>query len=207
MSSRSRTWPGISALIFAIICLTALVLPLQSEAQDTTANDSAAGDPKRIRATKINPHAPKIDGVLNDEIWQKAEFISDFTQKQPNEGQPSEERTEVAFMYDGDALYVAARVFSKDPDKIVSTMARRDNAGNSERIVVSLDTYNNNRTAYSFGVTASGVRVDYYHPSDNEYNRRYDFDPVSRQLAHQRQLERTGRQLSRSPVVDIRARQ
>ena len=178
MSPGSRTWPGIWTLILAVLLL-AVSLPTVGAAQEDATNESTTAPAvKQIRAGKINPHAPKIDGVLNDEIWQKADFISDFTQKQPNEGEPSGERTEVAFMYDGDALYIGARVFSKNPDKIVSTMARRDNAGNSERIVISLDTYNNNRTAYSFGVTASGVRVDYYHASDNEYNRRYDFDPV-----------------------------
>ncbi|MGH7607289.1 MAG: DUF5916 domain-containing protein, partial [Gemmatimonadales bacterium] len=43
---------------------------------------------------------------------------------------------------------------------------------------VSFDTYRDRRTAYSFGVTASGVRMDWYHPTDNEYDLDPSFDPV-----------------------------
>jgi len=132
----------------------------------------------RIQALRINPHAPKIDGLLDDVMWRKATFEGEFTQREPDEGDPALDQTEVAFVYDDEALYVAARLRKTEPQSIVSTMSRRDNAGNSERIIVSLDTYHDRRTAYSFAVTASGVRVDYYHASDSEGDRDYDFDPV-----------------------------
>jgi hypothetical protein len=45
-------------------------------------------------------------------------------------------------------------------------------------ISVSLDTYLDRRTAYTFGVTAAGARTDWYHPRDNEYARDWSFDPV-----------------------------
>jgi hypothetical protein len=69
-------------------------------------------------------------------------------------------------------------MLSTNPDKIIATVTRRDNAGTSEKLIVSLDTYHNKRTAYSFAVTAAGVRVDYYHSLDSEYTRDYDWDPV-----------------------------
>jgi len=43
---------------------------------------------------------------------------------------------------------------------------------------VSLDTYLDRRTAYTFGVTAAGVRFDHYHASDNRESRDREFDPV-----------------------------
>jgi hypothetical protein len=43
-----------------------------------------------------------------------------------------------------------------------------------------LDSYHDRRTAYSFGVTAAGVRVDYFHSTDDQSNRDYSFDPVER---------------------------
>jgi hypothetical protein len=133
---------------------------------------------KRIVAVRVNPHSPKIDGKLDDEVWRTAEFARDFTQKEPTAGEAARHRSEVAFVYDDDALYVGARLHCTNPDGILSTVARRDNAGTSERIIVSLDTYNDSRTAYSLAVTASGVRADYYHPTDSETNRYYDWDPV-----------------------------
>ena len=48
----------------------------------------------------------------------------------------------------------------------------------AEQIIVSLDTYLDRRTAYTFGVTASGVRLDWYHPADRETVVETAFDPV-----------------------------
>ncbi|MDQ2670721.1 MAG: carbohydrate binding family 9 domain-containing protein, partial [Gemmatimonadota bacterium] len=122
--------------------------------------------------------APEIDGRLDDAAWQSAVWTSGFVQKDPAEGAPAQTATEVAFMYDEEALYVAARMTSLGPDDIDALVSRRDNSGRSERIVFSFDSYHDRRTAYSFGITASGVRFDYYHGSDNEYNRDYSWDPV-----------------------------
>jgi hypothetical protein len=57
-------------------------------------------------------------------------------------------------------------------------MSRRDDGGQAEYLQIELDTYLDRRTAYMFGVTASGVRLDHYHPSDNEDDSDSQFDPV-----------------------------
>src|SRR5687767_4321521 len=62
----------------------------------------------RIAARRVE-HAPKIDGTLDDAVWQNAQWTSDFVQREPQEGQPATERTNVAFFYDDDALYIGAR--------------------------------------------------------------------------------------------------
>ncbi len=133
---------------------------------------------RTVEAVRINQHAPRIDGHLNDPVWQKAKFVTGFQQKIPNEGEPAANRSEVAIMYDDDAVYIAARLHSTNPDNILSTVSRRDNGGTSERIIISLDTYNDKTTAYSFAVTASGTRIDYFHGSDHEGTRDYDWNPV-----------------------------
>ncbi|MDH3216683.1 MAG: carbohydrate binding family 9 domain-containing protein, partial [Candidatus Krumholzibacteria bacterium] len=143
-----------------------------------SAQDSDESPRKQITALRVNPHPPKIDGRLDDAIWAKADFASGFLQKEPQEGDAATEKTEVAFVYDDEAVFVGARMYCNDPDKIIATVSRRDNTGTSERIIVSLDTYLDRRTAYSFAVTASGVRAEYYHSSDSEGNRDYDWDPV-----------------------------
>ena len=75
---------------------------------------------------------------------------------------------EVRFLYDEDALFVGARMFSSSPTDIQAPMSRRDEATDqAEHIFVSLDTYLDRRTAYTFGVTAAGVRFDHYHATDN----------------------------------------
>jgi hypothetical protein len=129
-------------------------------------------------ATSLEDRRIDVDGSLSDSAWSQARWMSGFTQKDPAEGAPASSKTEVAFLFDEDALYIAARMQSQSRDDIRASTSRRDNPGNSERILFSLDTYLDRRTAYSFGVTATGVRFEYYHPGDSEFNRDYSFDPV-----------------------------
>ena len=77
-------------------------------------------------------------------------------------------------------------MFSENPSAIRAQVSRRDNTGNSQRLVISLDTFLDRRTAHSFVVTASGVRADYFQPEDemNFRSRDYTFDPVWTAEAH-----------------------
>jgi len=165
-------WGHICLLLLGFSLIAFLSSPSSAQTADEAPTE------KQITATRINPHSPKIDGKLDDEVWQKANFVTNFTQKEPTEGEAAKNETEIAFVYDDDAIYIGARLLSADPDKIISTVARRDNGGTSERIIVSLDTYHNKRTAYTFAVTASGVRIDYYHSNDSEGDRDHGWDPV-----------------------------
>jgi hypothetical protein len=118
-----------------------------------------------------------VDGRLDEPIWQQAQFVRDFVQREPREGEAATQRTEVAFVYAEDALYVGARL-SEAPGAVRALVTRRDREETSDRLVISLDTYRDRRTAYTFAVTAAGVRIDYYHPSDFENAREYSYDPV-----------------------------
>ena len=133
---------------------------------------------RRVQATALAGAAPEVDGRLSEPAWSGAQWTADFLQKDPAEGAPATTATQVAFMFDEDALYIGARMTSHGPSDIRAVTSRRDNPGNSERIIISLDTYLDRRTAYTFGVTATGVRFEYYHGGDSEFNRDYSFDPV-----------------------------
>jgi hypothetical protein len=144
-------------------------------AQDSVA---AAGPRKVAGAVRLRGRAPSLDGRLDDPAWRDAPAIADFTQRQPNEGAAPAERTEVRLLYDDDALYVGARMFSADPARIQAPVSRRDNVAGAEYVLVSLDTYLDRRTAYSFAVTASGVRAEWFHASDDEADQDLSWDPV-----------------------------
>ena len=121
--------------------------------------------PKTVEAVRLHDNVT-VDGQLDDAAWRRARFASDFQQKEPVQFATPEDRTEVAFLYDDDALYIGLRMWSREPSKIPHDVTRRDQYGNSEHIVVSLDPFHDRRTAYSFSITAGGVRRDYYHPKD-----------------------------------------
>ena len=138
----------------------------------------AGGATKRAAAVRLGRTAIRLDGRLDDAAWRSARWITDFVQKEPNEGAEPTERTEVAFLYDDAALYVAARMYSNDPSRIQAPLTRRDVGSQSEHLWISLDTYRDRRTAYSFGLTAAGTRMDWFHPRDHEYDIDGRFDPV-----------------------------
>ena len=132
---------------------------------------------KRIIASR-SIERPHIDGRLDESAWSTARFVSDFTQKDPLQGAEPSERTELAVLFDDDAIYVGARMHRRDASRIHRAVTRRDDVGNTERIIVALDTYHDRRTAYSFAVTAAGGIADYYHSGDDEFDRDYSFNPV-----------------------------
>ena len=73
-------------------------------------------------------------------------------------------------------LYVGARMHSRDGVQV--PLSRRDDDDQVASITIELDTYLDRRTAYAFGVTAAGARLDHFHPTDDENNDDEEFDPV-----------------------------
>ncbi|MCB2206640.1 carbohydrate binding family 9 domain-containing protein [bacterium] len=142
------------------------------------AQSAAPGSDRSVSAYEIKGTDPLIDGKLDEDCWRSAPRTSGFHQREPVEGKPATLRTEVMFCYDDRALYIGAIMYVDDPAEIQSTLSRRDNTGNSARIIISLDTYRDRRTAYTYGVTADGVRFEYYHAEDDEFSRDYSYDPV-----------------------------
>lgn len=139
---------------------------------------AARAGAQEIRAVPVEVGALHLDGELTETAWSRAGPATGFVQREPEEGAPATEATEVRFAFDEAALWIGARMHSDDPSDIVSLVSRRDQSGASEELIVSLDTYRDGRTAYSFGVTPAGVRIDYYHPRDLEDRRDYEYDPV-----------------------------
>jgi hypothetical protein len=135
-----------------------------------------AAERKQAHASRVPSGSVQLDGRLDDEAWRLTAPIADFVQKEPVEGAPPGDALEVRFAYDDSAMYVGARMKSATP--VQAPMGRRDNVDQAEYLLVSFDSYLDRTTAYSFGVTASGVRLDHYHPSDTEESPVEEFDPV-----------------------------
>ncbi len=140
---------------------------------------NGAANRKRATATRVPNGSIRVDGRLDDEVWQTATPITDFIQKEPVEGAKPTDAMDVRIAYDDDALYVGARMHSTD-GRIQAPLGRRDGIDQAEHLLVSFDTFLDRRTAFVFGVTAAGVRIDRYHSSDNEESFDSGFDPVWR---------------------------
>jgi hypothetical protein len=119
----------------------------------------AGSNPKSAFAVRT-PIPPKIDGKLNEPEWQLAKPETTFTQYAPIEGADPNEKTEIRFLYDNEALYVGCRMYDSDPSKIVARLARRDDEVESDYISFRIDSYSDNQTNFEFTVSAAGVRTD-----------------------------------------------
>ncbi len=146
-------------------------------AQRSTGQSEAVAE-KTTEIIHLQGSAPRVDGSLDDEIWSQIDPIADFVQKDPREGAAPTDRTEVRLLYDANALYVGARMHHGSPQTIRRAVTRRDGDSDAEVLVVSLDTYMDRRTAYSFALSSGGVRKDYYHAQDSEEGVELQFDPV-----------------------------
>lgn len=141
------------------------------------AQDKPAQERKQARAVRKRGDI-RLDGRLDDEAWQAATPVTDFIQAEPVEGDAPTDPMEIRFVYDDTALWVGARMRRSQETDIQAPMSRRDEGEQAEYLQIELDTYLDRRTAYMFGVTASGVRLDHFHPTDNESDADWQFDPV-----------------------------
>ncbi len=102
-----------------------------------------------------------IDGRLDDDGWQRAALLTDFTQYEPLEGIGASQPTEVRVLVDADAIYFAIRALDDEPDQIRATLSERDSFTRTDDYVrIVLDTYSDQRRAYVFTVNPLGVQHD-----------------------------------------------
>jgi hypothetical protein len=144
----------------ALFVALGLAAPALAAPERDDPEDKPAPPPYRALASRATPGTPEIDGVLDDAAWALAEPISGFTQRDPNEGEPATERTEVRVLYDDGAVYIGIRAYDSEADKIVGQLTRRDAYSPSDWLVVSFDSYYDRRTAFEFRVNPAGVERD-----------------------------------------------
>lgn len=101
-----------------------------------------------------------IDGLLNEAIWKGPPTIDRMVQTSPNDGAPATEATEVRLTYDGNALYVAARLRDRSPDSVMAILSRRDANTQSDFFAVYIDPTLDGRNGFYFLVSAAGVQAD-----------------------------------------------
>ena len=91
--------------------------PASAEAGATATTTTSLPIGVAVAAGLSDP--PVIDGRLDDAAWGRAAPMTGFTQREPQDGQPASERTEVRVVFDDEALYVGVWAFDSRPDAIV----------------------------------------------------------------------------------------
>ncbi|HUW92124.1 MAG TPA: DUF5916 domain-containing protein [Bacteroidales bacterium] len=134
---------------------------------------------KIINAVRADA-APRIDGVPDDEIWQKGALATDFIMYNPYNGISSKYRTEVRILYDDDALYIGAMMFDSAPDSIFTELGPRDADNlNADNFWIEISPFNDGLYGEQFKVYASNVQADIkLNSGEDDYHREDTWDAV-----------------------------
>jgi len=147
-------------LLFAI---SAFLIPSFTvySAHNIINNRTSENEANVFYAVKVNS-PPKIDGLLEQDVWNQANPASNFIQKQPNEGKPATEKTEVRVLYDNNKLYIGIMCFDSEPEKIIANDKRRDSSDiyNNDHFQIMLDTFHDRRNGYIFIINPLGAKLD-----------------------------------------------
>lgn len=138
-----------------------------------TAQDTISPRPEYV-TQRIEGEAPVIDGVLDDPAWERVAWGTNFYQRQPDDAAPVSQETAFKILYDNRHLYVAWRAYDDEADKIEARLGRRDEFP-GDWVEINFDSFNDERTGFSFSASASGVRGDEFISEDgNNWDSSWD---------------------------------
>jgi hypothetical protein len=165
---------GAGAAALAIMVWLAGAAPLMPQvAESVGARGVAAGSRAALEAAERTQDI-RIDGRLTEAAWQDAPAIESFVQGEPVEGAAPGARTVVRVMFDDQAIYIGARLYEADPDRIARQLVRRGETGQADYFEVMFDPNLDRRTGYLFRVSAAGVQRDAYLYQDSEEDTSWD---------------------------------
>lgn len=101
-----------------------------------------------------------IDGVLDEPVWRQAARAEGFFQFRPVDSRPAEDSTVVLVWYSPTAIHFGILAYDQQPSSVRATLSDRDNIGSDDQVTIFLDTFNDRRRAYFFGVNPYGVQDD-----------------------------------------------
>ena len=166
-------------LAAAAVLLCGLTVPALAQAPPTSGG-AVDRDPQghaTLHARRLTGPL-KVDGVLDEAIYQMAPAASDFIETEPRSGAKAEEKTEAWIFYDDNNLYVVARCWETHPERRVANEMRRDNGGvlRGDHFAITLDTFHDHRSAVVLNVNPVGGRMDGQVATEGQYSG--DWNPV-----------------------------
>ena len=102
---------------------------------------------------------PVIDGVLDDQIWQEVEVISNFKTFRPDYGMDMENKTLVYVSHDDENLYFAFKCFD-DPALIKTSISARDKIRDDDWVCINLDSFSDQQSLYGLYINPNGIQMD-----------------------------------------------
>ena len=145
-----------------ILLIAALAPHCRGETRSITAESHPVPQTERhvTEAVRVE-HPPRLDGTLDDPLWQSAKAITDFRQREPHEGQPPTEKTEVRILYTRKAVYFGIYCYDSEPSRIIATELRRDVSQElDDHFEILIDSNHDRRGGYVFEINPLGTQSD-----------------------------------------------
>jgi len=150
----------INKLLFFLFTLIPI---LYASAQDT-------GNKRTYETQHIGSlPAPNIDAVLDEAAWDLVEWSGQYTEFEPDVGTDPSEQTYMKVIYDNKNIYVAFKCMQSNMDVLEKRMGRRDDFP-GDWVEINLDSYNDDRSAFSFTLSVSGVKGDEFVSNNGNFD-------------------------------------
>src|SRR5260221_1846196 len=137
---------GVSRL--ALLCASLAAGP----ARAAPSPDRALAPPAHRASTPI-----VVDGRLDEPAWHEATALGDFLQRDPNQGEPATEPTDLRLLFDDRALYFCARLRDDAADRILRQLARRAAVPQADSSPLFLDPHHARTSCVVRLVTPAGI--------------------------------------------------
>jgi hypothetical protein len=127
---------------------------------------SFAAEEKTYEIRKLEDgESIKLDGLLSEPAWARANVAGDFYQQVPDEGELATQKTEAHLLYDDKNIYVGIRCWQTD--RIVVTDIHRDFAiMDNDLVEIVFDAFKDSRNSLTFITNPMGALSDVQFSSD-----------------------------------------
>lgn len=157
-----------------VVAWTALLLQLAAGELEASSAPRLVAGSDTLAALRIDPDLEggvHVDGLLSEPFWQRAAVIDGFMQREPEEGVPATETTEVRVVYDDDALYVGIVARDSEPQRIVARLLQRDRIlsrggfggfsfAGDDAVALLLDPFHDHRNGVVLATNPNGAQYD-----------------------------------------------
>ena len=160
---RTRSFSPVSwrANILALALATSVGLSLPAQAKDDLAAHPAGFAPLHIPHMDQAPTMNDFLGMqLSPAVAGKMLKIEGFQQRDPKDGAPVSQKTEVYVGYTDKNLYVACLCFDSERRKIRARLGRREAIDDDDQFGFVLDTFHDKQHGVFFYLNPMGVQQD-----------------------------------------------
>lgn len=147
------------------------------ESKDTSSSEFKPNIKPVLNLPKLNADKIKIDGALNESVWQDASLIGNFTEINPGDNVKPEVNTEVRVFYDDEYLYFGFICYENKMSELRASLSDRDRMYSDDWVGPFIDTYSDFNQGFEMYVNPMGIQGDLLWTPNNEdanYDMIYD---------------------------------